>query len=101
MSAKRYALFLRSYDGEPVLLREPDDEDEDGRRQAFRTGLANNQNDRWSEHGLGHLLNPTDPDTDDREWTAQVWLNIVRRSLGLSTTGIGFESAPAVGTRIH
>jgi hypothetical protein len=97
VSAKRYALFLSSSDGEPVLLRAPEAEDEENRRLAFRTGLANNQDDRWSEHGLGHLLNPTDPDADDREWTAQVWLNIIRRSLGLSTTGIGFESAPAVG----
>jgi len=26
-----------------------------------------------SEHGLGHLLNSTDPDGDDRDWINEVW----------------------------
>lgn len=52
---------------------------------------------RWSEHGLGHLLNPTDPESEDREWIAQAWLSIVRRAYGLSTTPLGIESSPAVG----
>ncbi|HEY1305429.1 MAG TPA: hypothetical protein VGF24_17855 [Vicinamibacterales bacterium] len=81
VSAKRYALFVRDAHGEPVLLRDN----------------VNNEEDRWSEHGLGHLLNPTDPDEDDREWIAQVWLNIIRRALGLPVSAIGFESLPAVG----
>jgi hypothetical protein len=81
ISAKRYALFVRDAQGEPVLLREN----------------VNNEDDRWSEHGLGHLLNPTDPDADDREWIAQVWLNIIRRALGVPANAIGFESLPAVG----
>ena len=34
---------------------------------------------------------------DDREWIAQVWLNIARRTLGLQTRGVGFEHLPAVG----
>ncbi len=46
-------------DGEPALLREG----------------VNNKEDRYSEHGLGHLLNPTDPESDDRSWIAQAWLN--------------------------
>ena len=60
ISAKRYALFLRDDNGMPVLLRKN----------------VNNKDDRWSEHGLGHLLNPTDPESADREWIAQVWFNI-------------------------
>ena len=40
--------------------------------------------DRWSEHGLGHLLNPTDPESEDRDWIEQVWLKIVREALDLS-----------------
>src|SRR5262249_15224557 len=28
---------------------------------------------RRSEHGLGHLLNPTDPDSEDRAWARQAW----------------------------
>ena len=50
ISAKRYALFLRDRRGSPVLLRKN----------------VNNKEDRWSEHGLGHLLNPTDPESEDR-----------------------------------
>ena len=64
ISAKRYAIFLWPKNGEPALLRE-------GR---------NNKKDRWSRHGLGHLLNPTDPETSDRNWTADVWEMIVRKS---------------------
>ena len=81
ISAKRYALFLLDERGEPVLLRR---------------GL-NNKDDRWSEHGLGHLLNPTDPGSEDREWIAQVWLNMIRRTLGLPTDKLPFENLPAVG----
>ena len=48
ISAKRYALFLLDKKGHPVLLR---------RR-------INNKKDRWSDHGLGHLLNPSEPESD-------------------------------------
>ena len=37
VSAKRYALFLRSSDGEPVLLRAPEAKDEEGRRHTPAT----------------------------------------------------------------
>jgi hypothetical protein len=81
VSAKRYALFLKDEHNNPVLLRKG----------------VNNKEDRWSEHGLGHLLNPTDPASEDREWIAQAWLSIIRRALGLRTTALGIESSPAVG----
>lgn len=81
ISAKRYALFLKDKNGNPVLLRK---------------GL-NNGDDRWSKHGLGHLLNPTDPECEDREWIAQVWLGIIRRTLGLRTRRLPLENLPAVG----
>jgi hypothetical protein len=81
ISAKRYALFVRDPIGEPALLRQ---------------GI-NNKEDRYSEHGLGHLMNPTDPESDDRSWIAKAWLNIVRRSLGLPTKPLGFEKRVAVG----
>ena len=60
ISAKRYTLFIRHEKNSPVLLRK---------------GL-NNEEDRWSEHGLGHLLNPSDPESEDRDWIAQAWFNI-------------------------
>ena len=81
ISAKRYALFLKDRHGNPELLRKG----------------ANNDTDRWSEHGLGHLLNPTDPESDDRKWVGQAWLNMVRRALGMPTQNLGFENRPAVG----
>jgi hypothetical protein len=81
ISAKRYAIFLKDAKGVPVLLRKG----------------VNNKEDRWSEHGLGHLLNPTDPASEDREWIAHAWLSIIRRALGLPTTALGIESSPAVG----
>jgi len=81
ISAKRYALFLRDRRGSPVLLRKG----------------VNNKEDRWSEHGLGHLLNPTDPDSEDREWIAQAWLRMIRKSMGLPAQTISFEHQPAVG----
>jgi hypothetical protein len=81
ISAKRYALFLKQEDGTPVLLQKG----------------VNNHEDRWSEHGLGHLLNPTDPESEDRNWIAQVWLNMIRRALDLPTEALSFEDSPAVG----
>jgi hypothetical protein len=58
---------------------------------------ANNKKDRWSQHGLGHLLNPADHESDDRDWIGQVWLNILRRALGLKAEKLEFENLPAVG----
>jgi len=81
ISAKRYALFLRDKRGSPVLLRKS----------------VNNKEDRWSEHGLGHLLNPTDPENEDREWIAHAWLGMIRKALGLSTQSPSFGQQPAIG----
>ncbi len=81
ISAKRYTLYMLNEKGEPVLLRKN----------------TNNRSDRFSQHGLGHLLNPTDPDSDNRDWIGQVWLNLVRKALGLSATKLNFEDLPAVG----
>lgn len=35
-----------------------------------------------SEHGLGALLSPTDPDTDGRDWIDEVWLRVIARVRG-------------------
>jgi hypothetical protein len=81
ISAKRYAPLLLDENGRPVLLRQN----------------TNNKNNKWSEHGLGHLLNPTDPESDDRKWIARVWENIISRCLGIPTRQFPFENIPAVG----
>jgi hypothetical protein len=72
ISAKRYALFTLDPFGEPVL-------------------------EKWSEHGLGHLLNPTDPDSDDRSWIRQIWEGLVRESLGLPVAQHDWFDRPAIG----
>ena len=81
IASKRYALFLRNEDGNPVLLQK---------------GI-NNHEDRWSEHGLGHLRNPLNPDIEDRNWIPQAWISIIRRTLGLPAQPLGFEHLPAMG----
>jgi hypothetical protein len=81
ISAKRYALFLRDEDGSPVLLRKG----------------VNNHEDRWSEHGLGHLRNPNKFESEDRDWIPQAWINIIRRALALPAQPLSFELFPAVG----
>ena len=81
ISAKRYALFVRDKKGYPVLLEKD----------------VNNEDDRWSEHGLGHLLNPTDPDSEDRKWIKQVWLKIVRKADQLAVREPAWAKLPAVG----
>jgi hypothetical protein len=81
ISAKRYALFLKPKSGKPALLRKG----------------KNNKKDRWSRHGLGHLLNPTNPEASDRNWTAAVWDVMVRKSLGLRVKELKFAHLPAIG----
>jgi hypothetical protein len=39
---------------------------------------------KYSEHGLGHLLDPTDPGSDDPTWMRRVWEGILAEELGLS-----------------
>jgi hypothetical protein len=46
---------------------------------------------------LGHLLNPTDPEASDRNWTAAVWEMIVRKSCGLRARKLKFARLPAIG----
>lgn len=71
IAAKRYALFT------------PDPSDGIGLR-------------KWSEHGLGHLLNPTDPNSEDREWIRQFWEVIVREALGEAVSPPSWLAQPAV-----
>ncbi len=63
ISAKRYALFVHDEQGMPAVV-----------------------DDGYSEHGLGHLLNPDDPDSDNREWIRTVWTGLIHEELGLPFT---------------
>jgi len=57
ISAKRYALFLKLPNGDVEVIEA-------------------------KEHGLGHLLNPTDLGQEDRGWIRQVWVALIREALG-------------------
>lgn len=104
ISAKRYALFVRDQHGNPFLLRASCPYC--GRKNKTKYSSCakcnkpiriNNKDDRWSEHGLGHLLNPADPEHEDREWIAEVWLSMIKRSLGINAQPVHFQNLPAVG----
>lgn len=71
ISAKRYCLYVTYDEGTPTLVK-------------------------WSEHGLGHLLNPTDPASDDRDWMRQVWEGIVHERLGLQCQEPAWLDRPAL-----
>jgi hypothetical protein len=58
ISAKRYALFTIDRDKGITIIDDP------------------------SEHGLGHLLNPTNPEDDSRDWIREWWKFIVLKELG-------------------
>ena len=81
ISAKRYAFFLKNKNGEPVMLRKGVNAKENG----------------WKEHGLGHLLNPTDLDSENRDWIGEVWHKMIRKALGLSVSELSFGHLPAIG----
>jgi hypothetical protein len=73
ISAKRYALYNRGRAGTPILRK-------------------------WLEHGLGHLLNPADPDNGDRNWIRQIWEGIVTEDvLGKRYPWPDWLIRPAVG----
>src|SRR5262249_53786367 len=77
ISAKRYALYIQ--------------DETTGHLQLVK----------WSEHGLGYLLNPTDPDADeesgdaDRDWIRGLWEGMVREALGLAYTWPAWLDRPA------
>jgi hypothetical protein len=104
ISAKRYALFIRDEHGTPVLLRascphcgRKNKPKHSNCAKCKKPIQINNNDDRWSEHGLGHLLNPADPENEDREWIAEVWLSMVKKSLGTNAQPVYFQNLPAVG----
>jgi hypothetical protein len=74
VSAKRYALYTLDDDGEPVF--DPDHPP--------------------SEHGLGHFLNPTDPESPDRSWIKEFWRIIVRKAHGKETVPPPWFSRPTM-----
>jgi hypothetical protein len=71
ISAKRYALYTLDAAGAPVLRK-------------------------WSEHGLGHLLNPTDSESEDRDWIRSCWELLIRTELCLPVEEPSWLQLPAL-----
>jgi hypothetical protein len=71
ISAKRYALFTVGRDGQPVIHG-------------------------YSEHGLGHLLNPVSPESADRDWMRVIWEGLVREALGGPPVELPWGDVPAI-----
>ncbi len=74
ISAKRYALHNLDQAGQPVLRRMGDEQDSEDDEAPDPLAAVR----KHSEHGLGHLLNPADPEDDSRDWIAQSWQRIIR-----------------------
>jgi len=73
ISAKRYALFTIDSEGHPEVIK-----------------------GGYSEHGLGQLLNPLDPDSDEKKWIRLVWQGIVGEALGGPRFKPEWANRPAV-----
>jgi hypothetical protein len=84
ISAKRYVLYRRSADGISVAKEGHD----------FPPGLP-----KFSEHGLGHLLNPIDPDDESDDWIADIWQLLLHQELGLPVVEPTWLDRPAL-TRV-
>lgn len=89
ISAKRYCLYERSDGGSPVLVSISDSDDVPG--EDLGEGVV-----KRSEHGLGHLCNPYDPDEDDRDWIEEAWHWLVQTDLGSAEPEPAWFTLPAV-----
>ena len=50
-----------------------------------------------SQHGLGHLLNPADPESENRDWITDSWQWLLTDALGLPNAEPTWFDRPAVG----
>jgi hypothetical protein len=88
ISAKRYALYKLDHTGTPIVDSIAEDKDTE------TTGVM--EIEKNSEHGLGHLLNPTNPESDNRDWIRQLWAVIVAEAHGINATEPDWLDRPAL-----
>ena len=72
--------------------------DADGRPQ-LRPGTDELVGEKWSEHGLGHLLNTSDPDPEraNKDWIRELWLHELEREDGRKPAEPPWFELPAIG----
>jgi hypothetical protein len=96
ISAKRYALYTLK-GGHPSLVRVIDRDDHEN--------TPSDEPDQLDEladakqHGLGHLLNPLDPNDQSRDWTRDEWWAYIVRTdaLGQQAAEPYWLDRPAIG----
>jgi len=88
ISAKRYRLRAGS---ELVSISDASDLDAEGEDADEEDSVV-----KRSEHGLGHLLSPTDPEDDPRDWIAEAWRWIPAEDLGGDVPDPEWLDLPAV-----
>jgi hypothetical protein len=102
ISAKRYALYAG--DGptrlRPVAIADGDGSEADGAQLIVLDGDGARPTgmelvDR-REHGLGHLLNPTDPSSDSRDWITDAWTYLEARARGERPDAPAWFALPAM-----
>jgi hypothetical protein len=89
ISAKRYVLY-EMVGSEPTIVRIVDEHEESP------IGHGTPQVAKVSEHGLGHLLNPTEVDDSSTHWIEEIWLYMLRQTLGLPAPEPPWLDRPAL-----
>ncbi|MBU6317472.1 MAG: hypothetical protein KGR47_13245, partial [Acidobacteria bacterium] len=74
ISVKRYALFTYNDDGSITLI-----------------------DDGYSETGLGHLLNPIDPHSKNKDWMEHGWLHMLHQALDIDAPEPAWLDKPTIG----
>ena len=92
LSAKRYVLFNHR-SGEPRLRTFTAPDDPAGSEDSEEVESADR---KASQHGLGHLMNPTDPESDSRDWIAQGWRYLLEKDTGTESEEPEWFDRPAL-----
>ena len=90
ISAKRYVLYEPGRSGEPSIVRLHDG-NEDENEEGIGPLLVESK-----QHGLGYLLNPSDPDDRSRDWISEAWQYLLRLELGLPAREPDWLDLPAL-----
>ena len=90
VSSKRYALLTLNDHGEPQIhgFTDPDQHDEPDVRALHIH--------KRSDHGLGYLINPVNPDDDSRDYILAGWEWILRDALGLNAPKPAWFKRPSL-----